>query len=108
MQMRRPPGVVMISPRIGAWLDRNKAIPPFTVGHRPATTGEIGIEWRIVLIDLVRIPPRGVGLPDFDQRVAYRASVLVEHAPGDEHALPQRSAGMLARQIAIGCIDGLV
>jgi hypothetical protein len=68
-------------------------------GQGVTTTGEVGIEWRIVLIDGVQISSSGVGLPDFHQRVCRRPRIFVEHAAGDDNPLAQRRSFVLTCQI---------
>src|SRR6516164_3538780 len=60
------PGIVMISPRIRARLDGHEAIAPFAVGEGAATTREIGVKRRTVIVNLVAIPSCRVALPDLN------------------------------------------
>ena len=69
MDVRRPPRVVVVAPRILAGLDRDEAVAALGVGQRAAAAGEIGIDRRVVVVARVRIAAGGVGLPDLDQRV---------------------------------------
>ncbi len=55
-----------------------------------------------MLVDPVRVAPGRIGLPDLDQRLRHRPSILVEHAPFDDDALAERLAGVLPRQVAVG------
>src|ERR1700756_1839114 len=51
MNVGRAPCVVVIAPGIAARLHRDEAVMAIGVGQGVTTTGEVGIEWRIVLID---------------------------------------------------------
>lgn len=105
MYVRGAPGVMVIGPRIGAGLDGNETVAAVVVGEHAAATSEIGIERGVVLIVLVQIAARGVGLPDFDERVAHRAAVFVDDAAADDDAFSERMTGVLAGQIVVGVLD---
>src|SRR5687767_6623975 len=50
---------------------------------------------------MVGVASCGVGLPDLDEAVTYRASVATEDAARNDDPLPQRLAGMLAGQVVV-------
>ena len=103
MNMRRPPGVGMIEPRISAGLDRQVSVLAFFVGHAAPRAGKVGIERRVVLIDGMMIAPGGVGLPDFDQRIRHRLFVFIQDPADDDDALAHRffSGVGIAREIVL-------
>jgi hypothetical protein len=72
MDMRWPPGVVVIAPRVLARTDRHEAVAPFGIGQHAACTGEIRVERRVMLVDAVVVAPGGICLPDFDQDAGER------------------------------------
>ena len=78
MNVGRTPCVVVIAPGVATGPDRDEAVMAIGVGQGVTTTGEVGIEWRIVLIDSVQISSSGVGLPDFHQRVCHGPRIFVE------------------------------
>jgi len=69
MNMRRPPGIVMIAPWIFSRTNGHEAIASFGVGYDPPASREVWIERSIVLIDFVLIASGSVGLPDLDQSI---------------------------------------
>src|ERR1700722_17832583 len=101
MNMLRPPRVVMITPWVSAWLNRNKSIASFGVGHYPATSGKIRIEWRSVVIHFMQITSGCVGLPDLHQRLRHAPSILIQHSSANDDSFSQRLARTLCRQIAV-------
>ena len=103
VNMVRTPRVRVIAPRIRARLDRQKAIAAFVVGDAAACAEEVRVERRVVLVGLVHIAAGGIGLPDFDQRIAHRAAAFVEHAARHDDALAKRLAVAhgVTRQIVI-------
>src|SRR4030095_761270 len=64
----RPPGIMIIPPRVGPWLDRNEFVASFPIRQRSPASAEIRIDRRVVLIQLVQVAPGGIGLPHFNQR----------------------------------------
>ena len=107
--MRRPPGIVVVAPGIGAGLDRDEAVAALGVGDArgpaPVKFGSSGAGCWSRDVD---VAAGGVGLPDLDQRVRHRPAVLVEHAAGDDDALAERLAGMLAGQVGVARPHALV
>src|SRR5260221_13671087 len=101
MYVGRPPGVVVIQPRIWSWLDGNKTGNALFVGKRSSGAGEIGIERRRMLVLHMGVAARGVCLPDFNQCVGDGTAIAIQHSPGDDDSLAQRLTGMLARQVVV-------
>src|SRR6516164_3421286 len=99
MNVVRPPGVVMIAPGIGAWLDRGEPIPALVIGVDPAFAAKIRIDGRVVLISRVLVTAGGVSLPDFDNRIRYRPAALIGDAAVHDDALAKRRLAVDDRQI---------
>jgi hypothetical protein len=59
-------------------------------------------------VDHVVVAPRGVRLPDLDQRVAHRPAVAVEYAAVEDDPLAERLALVLAGQVVVVLADALV
>jgi hypothetical protein len=97
----RAPGVVMIAPWIGAGLDAGEAIGTGVIGEKAAATGEIGIEWSVVLIGFVAIPAGGVCLPYLDESTADGQAVLVEDAAAYDDTFAEWLAGVLFGQVIV-------
>jgi hypothetical protein len=68
----RPPGIVVIAPRIRAGLDGQEAVAAGFVGRAAAAAEEIRVERSLVLVGLVDVAAGRIRLPDLDQRVADR------------------------------------
>src|SRR5664279_5211730 len=105
MDVIRPPGIAMIAPRVSAGLHRDEFVVALLVGEGAARSGEIRIERRRVLIDIVHVAAAGIGLPDFHQRLRHRPLVLVEHAAVHDDALAQGLALVLLGEIIVGLLD---
>jgi hypothetical protein len=101
VDVRRAPGVVMIAPWIGAGLDAGEAICAGVIGEEAATTGEIGIDWSVVLIDFVAISAGGVCLPYFDESAADGQAALVEDAAAYDDPFAEWLAGVLFGQVVV-------
>src|SRR6187200_2099161 len=101
MNVRRPPGVVVVAPGVLPRADGHETVIPLSVGERAAGAGKVRIERRIVLVGTVRVAARSVRLPDLDQGMRNRLAVLIEHAAGDDDALADRRALVLARQVMV-------
>src|SRR5580698_5899021 len=97
MNVRRPPGIVVISPGIFARPNCDKSVAPVGIRYGMPATGEVRIQRSVVLIDAVEIAPRSICLPDFHERVRHRSGVLIKHAPTHDNPLAERLAGMLPR-----------
>src|SRR5271155_2919326 len=65
MNVRRPPGIVVISPRIFPRPNCDEAIAAIGIRHRMPATSKVGVERSVVLIDAVEITSCGIRLPDF-------------------------------------------
>ena len=74
--MVRAPGIMVIAPRVGAGLDRGEPVPAVAIGVDPALAAKVRIRRRIVLVGRMLVAARGVGLPDLDDRVRDRKSVV--------------------------------
>ena len=99
--MRRPPGVVVVAPRIGPGLDRGEAVAAVGVGQAAADAGEVRVERGRVLVALVDVAAGRVGLPDLDQLAGAPAAVAVEHPAGDDDPLADRLAAVLDGQVGL-------
>src|ERR1700730_5337448 len=99
--MRGSPCVQMIAPRIRARLDCDESIKTGLVGQGPAGASEIGVERCVMVVDGIQVASCRVGLPDFDERVADRFSVAVQHAPRDDDPLAKGLALMLSCEVCI-------
>src|SRR5262249_55999950 len=105
---RRLAGVRVIPTRIRARLDRDEAVTAVAVRETAAGAGEVRVEGRGMLIDLVPVPPGRVRLPDLDERAGHGPAGLVEQATVDDDALAERLAVVLARQVGVERRDRLV
>ena len=101
MQVRGPPCVVVIAPRVRRGLNGDEAVGAVRAGQDAADAGEVGIEWRVVVVDVVTVTPGRVGLPHLDQRIGDRFAVFVQHAAGDDDALADRRTFVLRGQVMI-------
>src|ERR1700682_4022843 len=108
MNMRGPPGVGMIAPRIGAGFHGDEFVATLGVGQRAAGAGEIRIERRRMLVAMMDITAGGVRLPDFHEGARYRTAVFVEHASRDDNPLALRLALVLAGKVGIVGHDFIV
>src|SRR5207248_5484288 len=95
MDMRRPPRVVMVAPRIGAGLYRDKPVVTLSIGLRAPSPGKVRIERGRVLVADVDIAAAGIGLPDLEQRIRHAAAVFVQHMAVHDDALAERLAFVL-------------
>ena len=73
VDVRRPPGVVVVAPRIGAGLDRHELERAVGAGEAAPEPGEVRVQRRGVLVALVAVAAGGVALPDLHERVRARA-----------------------------------
>eukprot|EP01022_Parablepharisma_sp_SALTPOND_P016942 TRINITY_DN2599_c0_g3_i6.p1 TRINITY_DN2599_c0_g3~~TRINITY_DN2599_c0_g3_i6.p1 ORF type:complete len:1173 (+),score=341.22 TRINITY_DN2599_c0_g3_i6:1282-4800(+) len=101
VDMRRAPGLVVVAPGIRAGLDADETIAAFVIGEHLAEAGEVGVQRGVVLVLLVEVAAGGVALPDFQQRIAHRLAVLVQHAAGDHDLFAQRFALALRGQVHV-------
>src|ERR1700723_3779483 len=108
MNVRRPPGVVMVAPGVLAGADGHEAIAALRIGERMAGTREIWVQRSVVLIAFMQITAGRVRLPDLDQRIPHGASVFVYYSAADHNAFPERLARVLLGKIAGLHIYGLL
>ena len=101
VDVRRPPGVVVVAPRVGAGLDRQELVAAQAVGDHAAQPVEVRVQRRRAGVDDVPVAAGGVGLPHLDQGVGHRAAVAVEHPPVDEDPLAHRLAAVAQRQVGV-------
>ena len=99
--MRRPPGVVVVLPGVGAGLDGGEVVTALGVGDGPTGAGEAGVERRRPGVLRVGVAPGGVGLPELDQGVRHRPAVAVEHPPGNDDPLPDRLGSTVRGEVGI-------
>ena len=99
MNVRRPPGVVVIAPGVFTRPNSNEFVSPFGVRARMPAACEIGIEGSVVLIGCVKIAAGGVGLPNLDQCMRNGTIVLIKNFAGNDDVLPDRLAAVLVGQI---------
>src|ERR1700691_2831887 len=108
MNVRRPPRIVMVLPRISSRLDGGKAVSTVCVRQYAAGAGEIRIQGRGMTILLMPITSRGIGLPNFHQRVWKRMALVIKHSARNDDALSERFAGVLTSKIRIRRRDLIV
>src|SRR5206468_1223254 len=101
----RPPGVEVLTPRVGARLHGGEVVVPVAVGQRAADAGEVRVQRGVVLLALVGVAAGRVGLPDLDELTADRTAVAVEQPSGDGDALTDRLAGVLPREVVVDLGD---
>src|SRR6202158_4805140 len=92
MQVRGPPGVVVIAPRVRRGLDGDEAVGAVRAGQHAADAGEVGVEWRVVVVDVVTVAAGRVRLPELDQRIRDRLAVFVPPAAGGGEGVARRRA----------------
>ena len=97
----------MIAPGICARLDGDEPIAPVVVGDAASCAGEVRVERGVVVVDLVRVPPGSIRLPDLDQLTAERLAVAPEDAAADDDPLAERLTLVLPREVGIAGVDGL-
>src|SRR3954452_8791938 len=79
MNMRRPPGIDMITERIRAGLDRTKGIIAVLIGDHAPAPPEVRVDRRKIGIVLVPIAPTGVRLPYLHKRTRRATTGSVQH-----------------------------
>ncbi len=87
-----PPCVRVISPGIRARFDGVKFIIALGIGQTATCAEKIGVERRGVLVYFVDVPPGGVGLPNFEERVFERAAKFVGNFSVDDNSFAERLA----------------
>src|SRR5882672_8120030 len=108
MNVRRPPGIFVISPRIRAGFDGDKTVHALSVRQQPSAAREIRIEWRGMSSEVMVKEPSGVCLPQLDQRAANWMAVVIDDFPAYDDPFAEWFACMLSRQIGIGRVNGIV
>ena len=106
MDMRGPPVVHAIGPRVGARLDCTELVRAIFACDRAPASAEVWIEWRKIAFFLVAIPTASICLPKFEQGMRHAASVFVEHATVHDDAGANRALaflGVIQDQIVIEC-----
>src|SRR5271166_3629949 len=106
--MRRPPGVVMVSPWISARLDGNEPVCASLVSDDAARTEKIRIERRRVIVSRMPITAGGICLPDLNQSVRHAAPILVDYAARYNDPLSDRRLRAMPRQVVIRLADRVV
>jgi hypothetical protein len=103
-----PPGVRMVAPWVGARLDGHETVITVLVRDRASGAGEVRVKRSWVIVLAMPVAPRSVRLPQLDERVGDRAAIFVQDAAGDDDALSDRFAGVLAREVVICFADRIV
>src|ERR1700730_13559227 len=98
----------MVPPRIRSRHDRYEAVVALRIGQGATATSKVRIERRRVLVRLVEVPPRRVALPDLDQGIPHRNSIVIEHATRHGDTLADRLTSMLTSEVAVGLADLIV
>ncbi|MNS73511.1 hypothetical protein D3C72_1069540 [compost metagenome] len=91
--MGRPPVIDAVRPGISARLDGLEPVITVLVRDRAADAAEIRIDGGEIGFLLVAIPPAGIGLPEFHERVIHAAAALVQYPAVNQNA---RANGHLA------------
>ena len=102
MNVRRSPGVVMISPWIRPRPDRGEAVPTVRICHDAACTSEIGIDRRIPSVAGVDVATRCIGLPDFHDGIGNGSPALIQNPTRHHDALTDRRALVLRCEVRKG------
>ena len=99
VDMVRPPSVVMITPRIGARLDRGEPVPAVFVGEDAAFAAKIRVDRRVMLIRGMMVAAGCVGLPDLDDCVGDWPAIFVRNPAVDDDPLAECGFAIDHRQI---------
>ena len=105
VDVRGPPGVGVIAPRVGAGLDRDEPVPALGVGQAAARAGEVRVQRGRVVVDLVRYRPAALACQISTSVSGHGPPVAVQHPAGDDDPLAQRLAGVLGGQVGVGGRD---
>src|SRR5690348_10263657 len=108
VDMVRPPCIVVVAPGIGARLHRDETVITLLVGDGTARAGEIWIERRRMLVDIVNVAAAGIRLPDFHQRIGNRTFVFIKYMTVHDDALAQWFAFVLLGEIRIALLHCVV
>src|SRR6185437_8251915 len=95
MNMRRTPGVMVISPRIRTGLDGDESVVAGSVRLRAARSGKIRIQRRRMLVAHMDVAAAGIGLPKLDQRIRNAPAILIQDMTMDDDAFAERLALVL-------------
>src|SRR5579863_9175942 len=87
MDVSWSPGVRVVLPRIRSRTNRQEPIDAIFVRQTAAHAEKVRIEWPRPLIPFVQVTTRGIGLPDFQERIRHRNPTVVKHTPGHNNAL---------------------
>ena len=69
VNMCRPPGIVMVPPRIGPGLHGYEFVAATSVGHDAPGAREVRIERSLMIVFLMGVSPGRISLPDLDESV---------------------------------------
>src|SRR6266699_2398780 len=108
MNVRRAPGVLVVSPRVRDGFDGDETVRTLIVRKQSPAAREIRIEWRGVSIEVMAIASSGICLPDLDQRTANWMAVVIDNFTAHDDAFAEGFACVLSRQIGIGRANGIV
>src|SRR5207244_13656093 len=67
--------------------------------HPPAQAADSRTQCSVVLLLAMQVPPRGVALPQLNERPPHRPAAFLDQPPRNDDALPERLALSLPRQI---------
>ncbi len=101
VDVRGPPGVGVVPPRVRAGLDRRERVAAVRVGQRAPDPDEAGVERSRPLVAEVAVAARGVGLPDLQQRVRHRPAAAVADLPEHDDPLPDRLHCGLSGEVCV-------
>jgi hypothetical protein len=108
MDMSRSPGIRVIEPGIGSRTNGQEAIDTIVIGQTATHAQEIGIERPRPLIAFVQVAASSIGLPDLQQCMRRRSSMLVEHTACHNDALPDglASGSSVTCEVGVFRCDG--
>src|SRR5262249_28741892 len=84
MDVRGPPGVGVVLPRVGARLEGEEGVAPRAAGEEEPGGGKVRIQRRGVRGGGVAGAPPRVPLPHLDQGAGQWPAVAVQHVPADD------------------------
>src|SRR5215470_4483185 len=99
VDVRRPLGIVVITPRIASRPDGDEPVAVLVIGESTIETSEIRIERGVVLILRVQVAACGIRLPNLHQGVWDRMCLVVEDPASNDNSFTQGSLLMLAGEI---------
>src|SRR5215813_7134929 len=86
--MGRPPGILVVLPRVGPGFDGHETIVTVAIGQCAACAGKVGIEWSRMVVACMAVTAGGVGLPDLNQCPRHRAAPVTQTASTHDQASP--------------------